>query len=88
MDSSVILFLLPFNNVFEYLSLSLFLKETSEVFELETTKPLAKTFCQLCHNKDKRIKALEEQNEKHEIVIKRNMLGMYNTHNKELNYLI
>ncbi|VDI61249.1 Hypothetical predicted protein [Mytilus galloprovincialis] len=52
------------------------LPETSEVFELETTKPLAKTFCQSCHNKDKRIKALEEQNEKHEIVIKRNILDL------------
>ncbi|XP_076116721.1 uncharacterized protein LOC143084194 [Mytilus galloprovincialis] len=52
------------------------LPETSEVFQLETTKPLTKTFCQLCDNKDMRIKALEEQNEKHEIVIMRNMLDL------------
>ncbi|XP_052085742.1 uncharacterized protein LOC127723222 isoform X1 [Mytilus californianus] len=50
--------------------------ETSEVFEPETTDSLTKTSCQFCDDKDKIIKALEEQNEKHEIVNKTNMLKL------------
>lgn len=66
----------------------MFFKGTSEVFQLEKTKPITKTFCQFCDAKDQIIKILEEQTELRKTVKKRNILSMYNKHNEDKTWLL